>query len=308
MKSDGFGHPNVKKDDDSNTLTEVSEDFNHPKSHHTPDQHPHHDNYENKPLAPFPTNYRPPSQQQKDFPVVNFPYPDSSFPRQYDNPTKRRSDIDIPSKRSLHDYDAFPYSNSIPPVHNKRIDQEFPQNYPAPFPSAQKSQDQYYSRAVKDPFYSHYIFETFEAYFCTFGAQVDRWPNEAFEKIPIYEVKKLVAETLQSPEKMRECPIHIKNRIYEFTALQHTLCSIFEGVFELPFDLELIYKEGWERSCDIYLMKEMVVYGLGRYDRYINSEGISYILTQVMKLTKDQKLQFIKLRCAFLLRCILTKR
>ncbi|EDR24282.1 hypothetical protein EDI_056790 [Entamoeba dispar SAW760] len=152
------------------------------------------------------------------------------------------------------------------------------------------------------------VFEVFEKYFMMFGAFVECWPDDAFIQYPKQFVKKVVKDYIMNPELFQTCPLHIRNQIYSYTALKYVLNQVRKGSYELPFELELMYKDGWERSCDVCLLKEMERCGLCYFEGYVQNDCINYVLTQVMKLSQEQKIAFIQQRCSFLLRCIILKR
>ncbi|EMD49406.1 Hypothetical protein EHI5A_048550 [Entamoeba histolytica KU27] len=189
------------------------------------------------------------------------------------------------------------------------------------FPSVVQQPEMFYrqeplqiNRTIQQPqigqpiSFNQNIFEVYEKYFMMFGAFVECWPDDAFTQYSKQVVKKIVKDYIMKPELFQTCPLHIRNQIYSYTALKYVLNQVRKGSYELPFELELMYKDGWERSCDVCLLKEMERCGLCYFEGYVQNDCINYVLTQVMKLSQEQKISFIQQRCSFLLRCIILKR
>ena len=118
----------------------------------------------------------------------------------------------------------------------------------------------------------------------------------------------MVRQVLRDPMKMKSCPKLIKSRIIEYTALIVSREKIKEGVMELPRLLDIGYTKGWERGCDICLINDMIQYGLCNYDKYVVNDSVDYVLTHRMNLKDEQKLQFVKSRCNFILKCLLLQK
>ena len=149
------------------------------------------------------------------------------------------------------------------------------------------------------------IFQRFEKYFMTFGAFVDKWPRPIVMQHGSRRLRKIVADSIENPQNFAMCPNHVKQRIFAVTALRRAVVLMRYGRFNLPFELELMYKDGWERSCDICLIKEMDMLGLDCYNEYLKNDCIYYVLTNVMKFDEIQKYMFIQQRCTFIIQCLL---
>ena len=107
---------------------------------------------------------------------------------------------------------------------------------------------------------------------------------------------------------MFACPKDIKQSIIAYTALTICLDGIKSGDYKLPLELDYSSVKGWESSCDVSLINEMVNNGMYNYDSILNNVVINYSLTMGMGYNDEQKHKFIKNRCNFVIKCVLSKR
>ena len=157
---------------------------------------------------------------------------------------------------------------------------------------------------LDDMFRYNDIFQRFEKYFMMYGTYVEKWPRQILLQHGLPQLKKCVIESIENPQKFAMCPNHVKQRIYAMTALRKAVYMMRFGRFSLPIELELMYKDGWERSCDICLIKEMEMFGLDCYGEYLKNECVYYVLTNIMKFDDDQKYLFVQQRCNLILQCL----
>ncbi|ELP94900.1 hypothetical protein EIN_249440 [Entamoeba invadens IP1] len=148
------------------------------------------------------------------------------------------------------------------------------------------------------------VFDMYEKLFIQYGARVDLWPQEALAHQPRQTIQKDIAMSMKQADKTRKCSPRVRHGICAMAAIRYFIEMIRAGKGELPFCLEMMYKDGWERSCDVCLLNEMDSKGLELYKEYLKNDCINYILTIVMKLSPEQQLFFIEQRSNFLIKCL----
>ncbi|ELP90354.1 hypothetical protein EIN_215070 [Entamoeba invadens IP1] len=149
------------------------------------------------------------------------------------------------------------------------------------------------------------VFQKYEKYFLTFGARIEKWPDEAFKIESRRSVRDRVNDAIRSRV---ECPKYIKSKIVAMTSLRVALQKIRDGSFEMPQELEEMYVNGWETSCDVILLKEIERFGFEYYEGYIENDCIKYVLSKIMKLSYEQQINFLKQRCSILLKCLVLRK
>ena len=148
------------------------------------------------------------------------------------------------------------------------------------------------------------IFIQFRQQLKQFGLSFQSWPEEIKLQYGTITLHHQFQNAMTDPQQFANCPNDIKFRIFAYTAIKQSIESIRSGTFQMPIELESTREEGWERTCDICLMKEMEEKGLGCYDLYLSNECIYFTLNAIMKLDNEQQILFIRHRCDFILQCL----